>query len=146
MCRYGYDVLVFFIRRHPSISRPRALSCVLLISLCVLASGCYATQEILKDDPLDALIAWQQALEEGRPDDAWRLLTPDARDGLSQSDFASLYAEQSKALQHRARTMLRWAREQQPQESAYVRVEGRVMRLVRTRDGWRIDGDFRPKQ
>ena len=94
----------------------------------------------VEDDPTTVLIAWHQALEEERPRDAWALLAPSAREGLSEDAFVALYGRERAALTERARQLVQWALRHPASEQATVVVGGRQVWLVRTRDGWRVDG------
>ena len=106
----------------------------------LLNPGCAGPSVQLDPDPIDALQTWALALEEGRPRDAWRLLAPEAREGLSEDEFADHYARQRDDLIERARRILTWARAHPALERAQVTVGQRRFQLVRTRAGWRITG------
>jgi len=89
---------------------------------------------------VDALRAWALALEEERPRDAWALLAGEAREGLDEDAFVGLYESRREELLARAHELLAWARAHPASERAEVRVGPQRYVLVRTRDGWRIDG------
>jgi hypothetical protein len=112
----------------------------LLLWLALQSGGCQLGAEIRDDDPLEVLVAWQAALEAGLPAEAWSLLTPEAREGLSESAFVEVYRRQAPTLVRQAGEMVDWARARPPEERADVVVGDRRLTLVRTRSGWRVDG------
>ncbi|HWL87943.1 MAG TPA: hypothetical protein VNO21_19200, partial [Polyangiaceae bacterium] len=63
------------------LSSPRGLALALALGL---ASGCGAGQA---EDPEGALHAYARALQEGRADDAYRMLSDEARRGISPEAF-----------------------------------------------------------
>ena len=115
-------------------------SALLLLATVIMATGCAPLASGVNPEPLDVLVAWQDAMRTERPRDAWMLLSEEARDGLSESDFVSLYHRDKGELIRRADAMVKWAREHPPAETAYVRVGERRLRWVWTRAGWRVDG------
>lgn len=88
----------------------------------------------------EVVLAWERALVEGRPRDAFALLSPDARDGLDEAGFVSLYERRRDALIDQAHDVARAVRIQRPDERAWVSVGEESYELVMTREGWRIVG------
>lgn len=88
----------------------------------------------------EVVLAWEQALVEGRPRDAFALLSVDARDGLDEAGFVSLYERRRDALIAQAREVARVVRMQRPDERAWVAVGDASYEVVLTRDGWRLVG------
>jgi hypothetical protein len=67
---------------------PRMRSLVLATAVALLAPAC--TQQKPADDPQSVLHAYARALEEGRADDAYRMLSDEARRGISLEAFRRL--------------------------------------------------------
>jgi hypothetical protein len=103
-------------------------------------TGCSGAHAQRDANPIDALVAWTEALEAGHPHEAWALLAPAAREGLDEREFVALFTERRGGLLERARQLLSWARTHPAAEWSEVSVGSDRLRLVRTRDGWRIVG------
>ncbi len=118
-----------------------SMRCAVRILACVLAMcSCGGAAVQIDAHPGDVLVAWHQALAQERPRDAWELLAPAAREGLSQEAFVALYSRRGPALTDRAKQMVEWAQRHPAAERAEVVVGAHRVWLVRARDGWRIDG------
>jgi hypothetical protein len=101
----------------------------------LLALGCGATQA---ESPQSVLGAYARALEEGRADDAYRLLSGEARRGVSPEAFRRMVAENpddarelGKALQRSAAPPVVTATVSGPQ--------GQELVLVMEDGRWRVD-------
>ena len=118
----------------------RVIQRLCILAVCGWLLGCVTASHASDADPLDALVAWHDALAEGDTARAWELLSTSAREGLDPEAFEDLYAHRRKALTIQAKELVAWAKTHPPAERAEVMVDGRRFLLVRTRDGWRIDG------
>ena len=103
-------------------------------------AGCAGAHAQRDANPIDALVAWTEALELGHPHEAWALLAPPAREGLDEQEFVELFTGRREELLERARRLLSWARTHPAAEWAEVSVGSERLQLVRTREGWRIVG------
>ena len=110
-----------------------------LVAMSLVASACASSIEVREQEPLTALMAWHEALASERPREAWNVLAPQAREGMTEADFLTLYAKDKARLIEHAKALVTWARSHPPSEAATVRVGQRHLRLIRVHDEWRID-------
>lgn len=115
----------------------RALLAGLVVVAC-LAAGCAGPQATPDPDPAAVVEAWYAALAEDRPGDAWKLLSEDAREGMTQAEFEAMAGRQRDALLAQAERVRALATAQPPAERAIVELGSDHVELVRTRDGWRV--------
>ena len=124
-------------RRHRIVPRRSARWLASLVVLSALTS-CGGAEVRWDLDPIVALEAWHQALSEERPHDAWALLAPSAKEGLSEASFVAQFPARQAELVARARELLSYARTHPAAERAVVDAGGHRVHLVRTHDGWRV--------
>jgi hypothetical protein len=104
--------------------------------LCLLAACSGAS--IFQQGPNDTLRSYAEALEQGRADDAYRLLSDDAKRGMSLDAFRRAVRENPQDIAEIARAMARPASE--PLVTATVTVpSGEELLLVFEGGRWRID-------
>jgi hypothetical protein len=89
-------------------------------------------------DPQSVLRAYARALEEGRAEDAYRLLSDDARRGVSLAAFRRLMQDDPEGVREIGRSLDR------PTSSAVVTAtvtspSGQELRLVLENGAWRVD-------
>ncbi len=118
-------------------ARPVARALIVGFVVCSCAPRAAVQPE---PDLGQVVLAWERALVEGRPRDAFALLSPDARDGLDEAGFVSLYERRRDALIAQARQVALAVRVQRPDERAWVSVGDESYEVVMTRDGWRVVG------
>jgi hypothetical protein len=114
-----------------------------LLALVLAASsvGCGATQRGFGrgEDPQSVLRAYAQALEEGRPDDAYRLLSDEARRGISLEAFRRMVKDDPEGVREIGRALERPTAP--PVVTATVTSPaGQELHLVLEGGGWRVDG------
>ncbi|MBI4957236.1 MAG: hypothetical protein HY908_34815, partial [Myxococcales bacterium] len=101
-----------------------------------LAAGCSPRAS---QGPADALHAYAEALEAGRADDAYQLLSDDAKRQLSLEAFRRIVKESHDDVSEIARTLSRAASD--PVVTATVQApSGDELVLVYEQGRWRIDG------
>ena len=123
----------------------RARLYLLALTWTLFACGPAATLAP-EPDPLTAVEAWHAALVDDRPRDAFRLLHPDATEGLDEAGFVALFERQRDALVDQAAALLEVARNSPPVERAVVRVGELDTTLIRTPEGWRLDAPLGSSQ
>ncbi|HTQ42028.1 MAG TPA: hypothetical protein VMI75_04665 [Polyangiaceae bacterium] len=114
-----------------------AVGVALLVS-SALAIGCGAGQHPGGDDPQSVLRAYAQALEQGRADDAYRLLSDEARRGISLEAFRRMVQDDPEGVREIGRALER------PTAPAVVTAtvtspSGQELHLVLEGNGWRVD-------
>lgn len=107
----------------------------LALALAVACSGCAAD----RDSPSRVLQQYAAALEEGRTQDAYALLSREARQDLPYAAFERLVRENPGEMKDIATSLLR------PVEQSYVTAtvtgpDGQVLTLIYEAGAWRIDG------
>lgn len=130
---YGFPLW----NRAPMFAR-HLLRVFMLVTALASCAGRAAVQT--EPDLGQVVLAWERALVEGRPHDAFALLSPDARDGLDEAAFVSLYERRRDALIAQAAQVALAVRMQRPDERAWVSVGDESYEVVMTRDGWRVVG------
>lgn len=112
---------------------------VALAALLALGGCAGGPSHAPEPDPVPVVEAWHQALVEARPKDAWALLHPEARGGMTEARFLQVYERDKAALVEQAQRLLDLARSRPATQSARVRVGERgEAQLERTAEGWRI--------
>ncbi len=109
--------------------------------LALLTVACGAGQHGLlsgRDDPQSVLRAYAQALEQGRADDAYRLLSDEARRGISLEAFRRMVQDDPEGVREIGRSLER------PTAPAVVTAtvtspSGQELHLVLEGSGWRVD-------
>lgn len=120
-------------------TRVRAMVTVCCIAALAQAACGSAPTRPPEPDPVAAVVAYRDALAEGRPGDAFALIHPDARDGLDLEGFLVLYSAQRDVLVEQAERLVALATSQPAVERAQVSTRVGPVDLVRTPDGWRIE-------
>src|SRR5262252_2236923 len=90
-------------RKHPCYSRAameRLLGVILLVA-CGACGGKTA------EDPHSVLRSYSRALDEGRAEDAYRMLSEEARRGISLEAFRRMVVEQKEDAQELAKSLSR---------------------------------------
>jgi hypothetical protein len=118
-----------------SISLSVVRSVVGCVVPCVALSACATTQS---SDPHSVLVAYARALEEGRADDAYRLLSDDARRGMSLEAFRRSVSDDPEGAKEVGRSLER------PTAPAQVTAtvtspSGQELHLVLEKGRWRLD-------
>jgi hypothetical protein len=114
---------------------------LVVLTLVAALASCAPRAAVQSEPDLgQVVLAWERALVEGRPRDAFALLSPDARDGLDEAGFVSLYDRRRDALIEQAHEVALAVRLQRPEERAWVSVGDESYEVVMTRDGWRVVG------
>lgn len=110
-------------------------SCAKALPL-VLALGCATTRN---DDPQSVLRSYARALDEGRAEDAYRLLSDEARRGMSFEAFRRAMTSSRDEVRELAKTL---ARPTAPPivTATLTSPSGEVLRLVLENGRWRVDG------
>ncbi len=112
------------------------LSCTLALAMSVLAA-CGAAQHP-GGDPQSVLHAYAHALEEGHADDAYRLLSDDARRGISLEAFRRLVKDDPDGVKEIGRSLERPTAA--PVVTATVTsTSGQELYLVLEDGAWRVD-------
>jgi hypothetical protein len=115
-----------------------AAESLLRVLLAVLAiTGCAAGADTLS--PRQALHQYALALQERRVEDAYALLSHEARAGLPFSEFAQMVQENSSEINEISSRLLR------PAEPARITTtltspDGDTLLLVYQGEGWKVDG------
>lgn len=111
----------------------RASACVL--PLAASAIGCAGAQA---EDPQSVLRSYARALEEGRSDDAYKLLSSEARRGVTPEAFRKMVAENPDDARELGKSLQRSAAP--PVVTATVSgPQGQELVLVMQNGKWRID-------
>jgi hypothetical protein len=109
--------------------------CVCLLA-CSAWAGCKSTT--LSQGPSDTLRAYARALDDGRADDAYRLLSDDARRNISLDAFRRMVAENPSEMRELAHALARPSSD--PVVTATVTSpKGEVIQLVYEGKRWTID-------
>jgi hypothetical protein len=109
----------------------------LLAFAMALATGCGAGQHGAKD-PQSALHAYARALEDGRSDDAYRLLSDEARRGISLEAFRRMIKDDPEGVREIGRTLQRPTAP--PVVTATVTSpNGQELHMVLEDGTWRVD-------
>lgn len=116
----------------------RLLVAVLLSALVACPGADVVREPSLEPDAVRALELYRDALVAGRPADAFALIHPDAREGLDERAFTTLYGRHKDALVAQAEGLLARARAARPVERAEVRTDRGTALLERTPEGWRL--------
>lgn len=106
----------------------------LLLAACPTASAPIADEP----DPVLAVMAYRDALAEGRPRDAFRWIHPDAREGLDEAGFEALYTRHRDALVAQAEELVKLAKAAPPTQRAKVATDRGDVLVDRTPAGWRL--------
>jgi hypothetical protein len=110
-----------------------------LLALALAASvGCGAAAHPGGDDPQSVLHAYARFLEEGRSDEAYRLLSDEARRGISLEAFRRMVKDDPEGVRDIGRALER------PTASPVVTAtvtspSGQELHLVLEGGGWRVD-------
>ncbi len=113
----------------------RAAPAALIAAAACLALGCAAHDA---NDPAGVLHAYARALEEGRADDAYRLLSDEARRGVSVDAFRRMVKESPDEVREVGRSLERPT--SAPLVSATVTPpNGQALELVLEDGKWRIE-------
>lgn len=116
-------------------ARLRHLAAFGLIGISIV--GCHAST--MQQGPSDTLRAYARALEEGRADDAYALLSDEARRSLSREAFRRMVSESPDEVREIARGLARPSSD--PVVTATViSPKGESLLLVYEGDRWKIDG------
>jgi hypothetical protein len=115
---------------------PRLLLAVVLLLGLVLGAGCGSTYA---NSPKATLRAYADALSDGRADDAYRMLSDEARRGISPEAFRKLVKDNKQEAVLLGRDLGR------PTEDPYLTAtvtlaSGEVVTLVFEDGKWRVDG------
>src|SRR5579864_8845379 len=103
------------------------------------ASACGGAQHPGGDDPQAVLRSYARALEEGRADDAYRLLSDEARRGISVEAFRRMVKDDPDGVKEIARALERPTAA--PVVTATVTSPaGQELHQVLENGGWRVDG------
>ncbi|MEO8878750.1 MAG: hypothetical protein ABI461_24380 [Polyangiaceae bacterium] len=110
----------------------------LLLCLALAASSATGCGGSGAEDPQAVLHAYARALEDGRADDAYRMLSDDARRGISSEAFRRMVKDDPKEVQEIGRSL------QRPTTPAVVTAtvtstNGQELALVLERGRWRVD-------
>jgi hypothetical protein len=111
----------------------------LVLVALLAASGCGGAA--LQQGPSDTLRAYARALDEGRADDAYKLLSSEARHSISIEAFRRMVKENSPEMKDIAHALARPASD--PQVTAtVVSPKGEKLQLVYEDGRWRLDGSI----
>jgi len=91
-------------------------------------------------DPIDAVVAYRDALVQNRPRDAFEWIHPDAREGLDAPGFEALFMRHREALIAQAEDLVRLAQDNPATQRARVRTDRGDVLLDKTPEGWRLIG------
>lgn len=123
-----------------SLARAAVVGVAALVLLS--ASGCptpgLQTEPSLEPDAVHTLELYRDALVTGRPDDAFELIHPAAREGLDARGFEALYERHKDALVAQAERLVAVAKKHKPVERAEVQTDKGTVALERTSEGWRL--------
>lgn len=112
----------------------------LLIVVALHLTACPSASAPISDepDPVLAVVAYRDALAEGRPRDAFRWIHPDAREGLDEAGFEALYQRHRDALVAQADELVKLAKASPPTQRAKVGTDRGDVLVDRTPVGWRL--------
>lgn len=113
-----------------------ALALVLTLAACPAQS----LQSAPEPDPIQAVVAYRDALVQNRPRDAFDWIHPDAREGLDAQGFEALFLRHREALIAQAEELVRLAKDSPPTQRARVRTDRGDVLLDKTGEGWRLLG------
>jgi len=119
-------------------SSVRSLMVALAVALVACPGAEIVREPALEPDAVRALELYRDALVAGRPGEAFALVHPDAREGLDERAFVTLYQRHKDALVAQAEQLVARARAARPLERAEVRTDRGTAVLERTPDGWRL--------
>ncbi len=110
-----------------------------LVLFALAASACGGAQHPGGEDPQSVLHAYARALQEGRAEDAYRLLSDEARRGISLEAFRRMVKDDPEGVREIGRALER------PTAPAVVTAtvtspSGQELHLVLEGGGWRVDG------
>lgn len=110
-----------------------------LVLGALATAACGGAQRPGGDDPQSVLRAYARALEEGRADEAYRLLSDEARRGISLEAFRRMVQDDPEGVREIGRALER------PTAPAVVTAtvtspSGQELHLVLEGGGWRVDG------
>lgn len=118
-------------------ARPRALPLLLGATWAAAWAGCAAGNA--SAGPRDAVREYALALREGRPADAYALLSAEARGRVSEREFERMVAENGREIEDISAGLL--APAEVPRVTATLTSpEGERLLLVYEDGGWRVDG------
>ncbi|WP_394828927.1 hypothetical protein [Pendulispora albinea] len=114
-----------------------ALALAAVAAGAVFAVGCGAGQA---EDPESALRAYARALEDGRADDAYRMLSDDARRGISPEAFRRMLKDSPEEVREIGRAL------QRPTASPVVTAvvtspSGQELELVLEKGKWKVESN-----
>lgn len=124
-------------------TRTLAASLWLMWATAMASMACSAATHQPETDPRHVVEAWHDALDTGNVSDAWALLHPTARQGLTKEQFAALVSRQRAALLEQAQALLNTVRKDEPTQKAFVSIGDTEAMLVMTDDGWRLVAPIR---
>jgi hypothetical protein len=111
---------------------------LVVASLTGVSSACGGAQHPGGDDPQSVLHSYARALEEGRADDAYRLLSDEARRGISVEAFRRMVKDDPEGAREIGRALERPTAP--PVVTATVTSPGgQELHLVLEGGGWRVD-------
>jgi hypothetical protein len=126
--------VILLSRRRP---RARRLSLALALSTFVAVVGCGSSA--LQQGPSDTLRAYSRALDDGRADDAYKLLSIDAKRSISLDAFRRMVRENAPEMKDIAHALARPSSD--PVVTATVTSpKGDTVLLVYEAGRWRLDG------
>ena len=110
----------------------------LVLVTAAASTACGGAQHPGGDDPQSVLHAYARFLEEGRPDEAYRLLSDEARRGISLEAFRRMVKDDPEGVRDIGRALER------PTASPVVTAtvtspSGQELHLVLEGGGWRVD-------
>ena len=109
------------------------------ISLAALLAACAACGGSNAQDPAGVLRAYAHALEQGRADEAYRLLSDEARRGTSAEAFRRMVTDNPGEVQEIAKALLRPTAA--PQITATITTStGHELPLVLENGKWKVEG------
>jgi hypothetical protein len=113
------------------------LASLLLVAASIAASGCRSTA--MQQGPSDTLRAYARAIDEGRAEDAYRLLSAEAKRNISLESLRRMVKENEAEAKDIARALARPPSD--PVVTATVTSpKGETMILVYEGGQWRLDG------
>src|SRR5215471_15521062 len=105
----------------------------------VLASACHSST--LQQGPSDTLRTYARALDDGRADDAYKLLSSEAKHSISIDAFRRMVKENAPEMKDIAHALARPASD--PLVTAtVVSPKGEKLQLVYEEGHWRLDGSI----
>jgi hypothetical protein len=116
----------------------RAAAVGVALGASALLLGCGAAQHPGGEDPQSVLHAYARSLQEGRADDAYRLLSDEARRGISLEAFRRMVKDDPDGVREIGRSLERPTAA--PVVTATVTSPGgQELHLVLEGGGWRVD-------